>query len=169
MAGKYHYTVSANYCNVEHDTIEGLADKLRDFVNHEEIPVLLEQFAVVSKVPAPTLGQAITNAKSSLGASEVKADKPAPPAPVAQTESGDMRVVSTKYPDKFFIYDHPKAILTPKGTKAILLWARSSNGKPYTKWVDEDIAERGMGQREGWGEMTEWGFDTSDLPVLANS
>ena len=116
-------------------------------------------------------GDALADIKESLGATEVKPSKPAPPAPVPQapTGSGDMRVVSTKYPDKFYIYDHPKAILTPKGTKAILLWARSSNGKPYTKWVDEDVAELGKSQREGWGEMTEWGFDTSDLPVLANS
>ena len=166
MAGKYHYTVSANYCNVEADDVESLNNKLRDLVNNEEFPVLLEQFTAVTKVAPVTMAQAVSNVKNSMGATEVKPSRPAPPAPVPQTGSGDMRVVETRYSDKFFIYNHPKAILTPNGTKAILLWAKSSSGNPYTKWVDEAIAERNESQRTAWSTWTEKGFDTSNLPAL---
>ena len=61
-----------------------------------------------------------------------------------------MRVVST-VSGQVLRLRPPQAILTPKGTKAILLWARSSNGKPYTKWVDEDVAGL-VNQRDAWGE-----------------
>ncbi len=154
---------------INNDLLTGRADTKDEMIVRVDELDQVQEFIEGKQSHGNT--SSIESVKAQLGATEVKPDKPAPPAPVPQVASGggDMRVVSTKYPDKFYIYDHPSAILTPKGTKAILLWARSSNGKPYTKWVDEDVAERGVGQREAWGEMTEWGFDTSNLPVLANS
>lgn len=168
MAGKFHYTISANYCNVEADDMETLNSKMRDLVNDEEFPVLLEQFTVVTKVGPPTLAQAVSTVKAQIpGTTEVKPERPAPPAPVPQPTSGEMRIEANKFGDKFFIYDHPQAILTPDGKKAILLWAKGKSGKPYAKWIGEDIASGAVKMMDGWGVLCTYDIDKTGLPAFS--
>lgn len=115
---------------------------------------------------SPSMTAAVNNVKSAMVATEVKPDRPAPPAPVPQTASGEMRIESTNYNDKFLIYDHPQAILTPEGKKAILLWAKGKNGKPYAKWVGEDVASGQVKQMDGWGVLCTYDIDKAGLPAL---
>jgi hypothetical protein len=115
---------------------------------------------------SPSMTAAVNNVKSAMVATEVKPDRPAPPAPVPQTASGEMRIEATNYNDKFLIYDHPQAILTPDGKKAILLWAKGKNGKAYAKWVGEDVASGQVKQMDGWGVLCTYDIDKAGLPAL---
>ena len=115
---------------------------------------------------SPSVTAAVKNVQAVMPATEVKPDRPAPPAPVPQTASGDLRIETNKYGDKHFIYDHPQAILTPEGKKAILLWAKGQNGKPYAKWIGEDVASGQVKQMDGWGVLCTYDIDKAGLPAL---
>ena len=116
----------------------------------------------------PTLAQAVATVKTQIpGTTEVKPERPAPPAPVPQPTSGEMRIEANKFGDKFFIYDHPQAILTPDGKKAILLWAKGKSGKPYAKWIGEDIASGAVKMMDGWGVLCTYDIDKTGLPAFS--
>ena len=141
MAGKYHYTISANYCNVEADDITTLNAKMREMVNDQEFPVLLEQFTSVTKVGHSSVQQAVATVQESMGAQvvtqeTVAAPKP-PPAPMNATPaaSGEGEVETDRWGKKFF-YNAPNAPMTPDGRKAVLKDWVSQNGKHLRRWVD---------------------------------
>lgn len=86
MAGKFHYTISANYSNVEADSVEELKGKLRDFINDEELPVLLAQYHAVTRPDQMTVPQAVATVQSVIPAVEETAPA-APAVPTAQPVS----------------------------------------------------------------------------------
>ena len=83
MAGKYHYTISANYSNVEADSVEELKGKLRDFINDEELPVLLAQYHAVTRVDPLSVPQAVANVQAQIPATVVPQASEAAPAQAA--------------------------------------------------------------------------------------
>ena len=122
-----------------------------------------EQYAINV---SPSAQQAVKNVQAVMPATEVKPDRPAPPAPVPQAAAGEMRIEGNQYGDKYFIYDHPQAILTPEGKKAVLLWAKGKSGKPYAKWVGDDIASGRTKVMDGWGVLCTYDIDKAGLPAL---
>jgi hypothetical protein len=141
MAGKYHYTVSANYCNVEADDIATLNEKMREMVNDIEFPVLLEQFTAVTKVGSvPTPQQAVANVQAAMPAQVVSqepanAPKP-PPSPMQETAGSPEGEMETDRWGKKYYYNRPDAPLTPDGRKAVLKDWTSQAGKHLKRWVD---------------------------------
>lgn len=94
MAGKFHYTISANYSNVEADSVEELKGKLRDFINDPEVPLLLAQYHAVTRVDPITPTQAVANVQAQVPATVVAetpavapAQAVAAPQPVAATST----------------------------------------------------------------------------------
>ena len=83
MAGKYHYTISANYSNVEADSVEELKGKLRDFINDEELPVLLAQYHAVTRIDPLSVPQAVANVQAQIPATVAPQPPDATPAQVA--------------------------------------------------------------------------------------
>ena len=83
MAGKYHYTISANYSNVEADSVEELKGKLRDFINDEELPVLLAQYHAITRPDALSVPQAVANVQAQIPATVAPQTIDATPAQVA--------------------------------------------------------------------------------------
>lgn len=142
MAGKYHYTVSANYCNVEADDMATLNSKIRDMVNNEEFPVLLEQFSAVTKVNPAAMQQAVNAVTASMNAAVVPAEPVAapkpPPAPMnepAPAASSEGELEQDRYGNNYY-YNLPNAPLTPDGRKAVLKDWTSKAGKHLKRWVD---------------------------------
>ena len=83
MAGKFNYTISANYCNVEADTVEELKGKLRDLINDEELPVLIAQYHAVTRVDPLSVPQAVANVQAQIPATVVPQAPEAAPAQAA--------------------------------------------------------------------------------------
>ena len=119
MAGKYHYTISANYSNVEADSVEELKSKLRDLINDPEMPVLLAQYHTVTRVDPLTVPQAVANVQAQMPAAVVT---PTPAAAPAQAAAAPQPVAATSSAP---ICDHGlPAKLVPAGI------SRNTN-KPY--------------------------------------
>ena len=142
MAGKFHYTVSANFCNVEADEMTTLNNKMRDMVNDPEFPVLLEQFCAVTTVDPAAVQKAVAAFANAMNA-EVVATEPVaapkpPPAPMqeaAPAAGGQGELEQDRYGNNYY-YNHPNAPLTPDGRTAVLKDWTSKAGKHLKRWVD---------------------------------
>jgi len=133
MAGKFAYTISANFCNVEADTVEVLKQKLMDFVNDEELPDLIDDFVSATAAAAgrrTTYKQGVENAKQGLGGEVVsETTSAAAAAPVGEPE------VVTNQKGTKFTYNHPDAPELERGGRMVLMEGKNARG-PYKGWVD---------------------------------
>lgn len=140
MAGKYHYTVSANFCAIEADSIEELNELLSDFVSDPTTAALVAQFKAVTSgqtvAVAPvvdTHAPAIAAAQAALGATVIQQQVAAPAAPVALAGP---ELVSDKYGNQY-TYGLAEAPALPDGRGQYIKKAwTSQKGKRLTAWVD---------------------------------
>jgi len=136
MAGKYHYTVSKGYCNIESDTVDDLKDKIRDFVNDDEIPELLDAFAsTVAGIGGgkPTMQQAVQNVTEAMPGSQVISEQPQAAAQTAAPTAAPEVMQNAKGTQ--FTYNHPEAPMTQDGRRMVLMEGRGAKG-PFKGWVD---------------------------------
>lgn len=122
MAPPTNYVVSYNFCAIGADTVDDLAKRLEEFVNHPAIADLISDFKnTVSSSPAAN----VAYATAALGATEVKAGP---------------EVVQGKYyasSGEQYTFNHPDAPDANDGRgKMVLKEWRSQKGNDLKKWVD---------------------------------